>query len=215
MAELKALFNASNLGSPNVSDKASCELLGEEHNHKPTVEKQVLENDEDCVAYDHHPPTEKKNSANNFVLYHIHRHLHSTIKNDRDNDDVFLYEFLDPAITFNLNADFQSYVGSRLRKGNLNHIYFMPHNHNVHWILVVIWDDDVYLLTPLPHHGRFDELEKALSETIKQVNAEIGRGNKAPKIKNLSWASKTRKSYTLEELDAVRFDAINFIQDKM
>ena len=70
-----------------------------------------------------------QNSTNNFVLYHIHRHLHGTIKNDRDNDDVFLYEFFDPAITFNLNADIQSYVGSRLRKGNLNHIYFMPHNH--------------------------------------------------------------------------------------
>ena len=60
MAELKALFNASKLGSPNVSDKASCEPLGEEHNRKPTVEKEVLENDEDCVAYDHPPPTEKK-----------------------------------------------------------------------------------------------------------------------------------------------------------
>ena len=49
--------------------------------------------------------------------------------NSRDIDDVVLYEFFDPAVTFKLNADFESYVGSRLRKGNLNHIYFMPHNH--------------------------------------------------------------------------------------
>ncbi|KAL1818688.1 hypothetical protein ACET3Z_013557 [Daucus carota] len=317
MAELKALFTASNLGSPNVSDKASCQPLGEEDKRKETAEKEVLDNEEDCVAYDHPPPTEKKVAfgtvfdddnlnlvvhgvplkpghvrvsvdghiqpdavvpvpvpgeielvreavgshvawprnlislrtvvkkkrdvpqsknkgevqklhevfnkmkVNNKVprqykvlykhvttfmkasgesipipcdpdvfgvektIYILHEnlrallefdmigqaaiaaymaHLHSTIKNERNNDDVFLYEFFDPAATFKLNGEFQSYVGSRLRKGNLNHIYFMPHNHNVHWILVVIWDGDVYLLNPLAHHGRFDDLEKALLE---------------------------------------------------
>lgn len=29
---------------------------------------------------------------------------------------------------------------------------------------MVIWDGDVYLLNPLAHHGRFDDLEKALLE---------------------------------------------------
>ena len=60
MAELKALFTASNLGSSNVSDKASCQPLGEEDKRKETAEKEVLDNEEDCVAYDHPPPTEKK-----------------------------------------------------------------------------------------------------------------------------------------------------------
>uniref|UniRef100_A0A175YFS8 Uncharacterized protein n=1 Tax=Daucus carota subsp. sativus TaxID=79200 RepID=A0A175YFS8_DAUCS len=60
MAELKALFTASNLGSSNVSDKASCQPFGEEGKHKETVDKEVLDNEDDCVAYDHPPPTEKK-----------------------------------------------------------------------------------------------------------------------------------------------------------
>ncbi|XP_074346475.1 uncharacterized protein LOC141685261 [Apium graveolens] len=113
---------------------------------------------------------------------------------------------------------------------------------------LVIWDGDIYILNPLPHPTHFDDLEKALSETIKQVNSQTGRGNKAPKIKNLvgspkqpggvecgyvvmrymkeiiedreisftsKWATKNRKSYTLEELDQVRCDVIDFIQDKM
>ena len=50
------------------------------------------------------------------------------IKNDRNNDDVFLYEFFDPGATYTLNEDFRRYVGSRLAAGNDNHIYFMPHN---------------------------------------------------------------------------------------
>ncbi|XP_074351633.1 uncharacterized protein LOC141690760 [Apium graveolens] len=175
-------------------------------------------------------------------------HLHSTIKRVRKNDDVVLYGFFDPGANFNLNADFQRNVGSRLKEGNQNHIFFLPHNHHCHWILVVIWDGDIYILNPLPHPTHFDDLEKALSETIKQVNSQTGRGNKAPKIKNLvgspkqsggvecgyvvmrymkeiiedrdisftsKWATKTRKFYTLEELDQVRCDVIDFIQDKM
>ncbi|KAL8118050.1 hypothetical protein AgCh_015809, partial [Apium graveolens] len=127
-------------------------------------------------------------------------HLHSTIKRVRKNDDVVLYGFFDPGANFNLNANFQRNVGSWLKEGNQNHIFFLPHNH----------------------------------QTIKQVNSQTGRGNKAPKIKNLvgspkqpggvecgyvvmrymkeiikdmeisftsKWATKTRKSYTLEELD--------------
>lgn len=70
-----------------------------------------------------------KKSGSNFIFSRIRRHLHSTIKKVRKNDDVVLYGFVDPGATFSLNADFQRYVGSRLREGNHNHIYFMPHNH--------------------------------------------------------------------------------------
>ncbi|KAL8147496.1 hypothetical protein AgCh_004988 [Apium graveolens] len=83
-------------------------------------------------------------------------YLHSTIKRVRKNDDVVLYGFFDPGANFNLNADFQRNVGSRLKEGNQNHIFFLPHNH----------------------------------QTIKQVNSQTGRGNKAPKIKNLVGSPK-------------------------
>ncbi|XP_074365007.1 uncharacterized protein LOC141706073 [Apium graveolens] len=117
-----------------------------------------------------------------------------------------------------------------------------------HWILVVIWDGDIYILNPLPHPTHFDELEKSLTEAMKSYNAQTGRGNKAPQIKNLlgspkqpggvecgyvimrymkdiiadkelsfttKWAAKTRKSYTRQELDEVRMEVLEFIQDKM
>ena len=61
MAELKALFNASNLNSPNLSDKASCQPLGgAEAKCKPTAAKEILVNEKDCVAYDTPPPPAKK-----------------------------------------------------------------------------------------------------------------------------------------------------------
>ncbi|XP_074325293.1 uncharacterized protein LOC141662148 [Apium graveolens] len=174
--------------------------------------------------------------------------LQRLIKIERKNDDVVLYGFFDPGATFTLNKSFHSYFVNRLKESSPYRMYFMPHNHNCHWILVVIWDGDIYILNPLPHPTYFDELEKSLTEAMKSYNAQTGRGIKAPQIKNLlgspkqpggvecgyvimrsmkdiiadkelsfttKWAAKTRKSYSRQELDEVRMEVLEFIQDKM
>lgn len=48
----------------------------------------------------------------------------------RDNDELETFAFFDPAATFKINnADFEPYVVKRLRGGNVDRIFFMPHNH--------------------------------------------------------------------------------------
>ncbi|KAK1401439.1 putative Ulp1 protease family catalytic domain-containing protein [Heracleum sosnowskyi] len=156
--------------------------------------------------------------------------------------------FFDPGATFTLNNEFQHYVASKLKEGNQNRIYFLPHNQDQHWILVIIWDGDILFLNPLPQQTRFDKMEKALTEALKSYNAQTGRGNIPPNIQYLSgspkqpggvergyvvmqymkeiildkeisfatkWATKTRKTYKVHELDEVRLEVIKFIQDKM
>ncbi|XP_074364814.1 uncharacterized protein LOC141705829 [Apium graveolens] len=59
MAELKSLFTGSNQYSPNFSDIASCQPVEGEANCKPPKVKEILVND-DCLAYDQPPPSEKK-----------------------------------------------------------------------------------------------------------------------------------------------------------
>ncbi|KAL8089471.1 hypothetical protein AgCh_039078 [Apium graveolens] len=98
----------------------------------------------------------------------------------------------------------------------------------------------------------FSSVQEGISfnplRAMKSYNAQTGRGNKAPQIKNLlgspkqpggvecgyvimrymkdiiadkelsfttKWAAKTRKSYTRQELDEVRMEVLEFIQDKM
>ncbi|KAL1802755.1 hypothetical protein ACET3Z_031402 [Daucus carota] len=48
---------------------------------------------------------------------------------------------------------------------------------------------------------------------IKTFNSETGRSNKPPKAKFLSWLAKSRVSYTEEQLDEVRIEALQFCQD--
>ncbi|XP_074342737.1 uncharacterized protein LOC141680400 [Apium graveolens] len=90
--------------------------------------------------------------------------LQRLIKIERKNDDVVLYGFFDPGATFTLNKSFHSYFVNRLKESSPYRMYFMPHNHNCHWILVIIWDGDIYILNPLPYPTHFDELEKSLTE---------------------------------------------------
>ena len=60
MAELKAMLSASNIHSPMLSDKSSYQPLQEPVIAKPSVAKELLVNDEDCVAFDNPPPSGKK-----------------------------------------------------------------------------------------------------------------------------------------------------------
>ena len=35
--------------------------------------------------------------------------------------------------------------------------------NNMHWILTIIWEGEIYFLNPLPHTTQFPELAKVLS----------------------------------------------------
>lgn len=74
MAELKALFNASNHHSPLLSDKSSCKPHEEAFKVKPPTAKELKVDD---VAIGDPPPTEKK--VQPWLLTYtdsfIHKHL--------------------------------------------------------------------------------------------------------------------------------------------
>ncbi|KAL8092323.1 hypothetical protein AgCh_034574 [Apium graveolens] len=59
-----------------------------------------------------------------------------------------------------------------------------------HWILIMIWESEIFILNPLPHQKRFTALEEALVGVIRSYNAQIGRVNKNPIIKNLIGSPK-------------------------
>ncbi|XP_074327087.1 uncharacterized protein LOC141665029 [Apium graveolens] len=157
------------------------------------------------------------------------------------------FVFIDPGSTYHVNANFEAYILNRLTEGNPDRLFFLPHNQNMHWILVVIWEGEIYILNPLPHLTQFSELRKALSRALKSYNSEIGRGNKMAKAKFLSvgspkqpngiecayvimrylkeiidddklnfpkkWLAKTQSCYSIEQLDEVCIEALQFIQE--
>ncbi|KAK1368702.1 hypothetical protein POM88_034794 [Heracleum sosnowskyi] len=91
-------------------------------------------------------------------------------------------------------------------------IFLMPHNEDYHWILVMIWESEIFILNPLSSPKKFSELEAALVRAVRSYNAQTGRVNKNPKVQYLSWATKMRKSYKREELDDVRLETLRHIQ---
>ncbi|KAL1823826.1 hypothetical protein ACET3Z_010604 [Daucus carota] len=141
-------------------------------------------------------------------------YLHHLCYKDRKKDDALLFGFLDPASTYTLNKEFQNAVVKRLMD-NYYRLYLMPHNQMAHWILVVIWDDDLYILNPLPHNTRFPDLERGLIDALASYHAQSGRAKRTPKVVYLMWAVRSRNCYTEEELDEVRMEALEFIEDKM
>ncbi|KAK1404627.1 hypothetical protein POM88_004232 [Heracleum sosnowskyi] len=176
-------------------------------------------------------------------------HLHTMI---RESGKLETFYFFDPVATFQLNDDFKLYVVNRMREGNVDRIFFLPHCSNEHWILTIIWDGEIFILDPLPPTRQvplvqYPALEKALIGALKIVNAETGRGNKVPEIKYLAGSPKqpggvecgyvvmrymkdiiedkelcfpmkwneSWEFYTKEELDVVRFEALNRIQNQL
>ncbi|KAL8105111.1 hypothetical protein AgCh_029053 [Apium graveolens] len=117
------------------------------------------------------------------------RYLHSEISERPELAETFA--FIDPGSTYYLNAEFETYIVNRLKEGNLDRLFFLPHNQNMHWILAIIWEGEIYFLNPLLHPVQFPDLEKALSRALKSFNSETGRGNHMPsKAKFLSGSPK-------------------------
>ncbi|KAL8123265.1 hypothetical protein AgCh_011296 [Apium graveolens] len=123
------------------------------------------------------------------VLASYMTYLHSEMSERPELADTFA--FIDPGSTYYLNAEFETYIVNRLKEGNPDRLFFLPHNQNMHWILAIIWEGEIYFLNPLPHPVKFPDLEKALSRALKSFNSETGKGNHKPsKAKFLSGSPK-------------------------
>ncbi|KAK1381491.1 hypothetical protein POM88_028235 [Heracleum sosnowskyi] len=194
-AELKAVVNASNINSP-MSCKASCR--GDKEEQEEQEEQEEHDEDDGCVAIgpvDPSPPEKKDPQKcelavdcidNKAVISTYMAYLHTEIQKKKQTD---LYAFIDPAATFKLNDHFESYVIERMKSGP-SKIFLMPHNENYHWILVIIWESEIFILNPLSNPKRFSELEAALMRAVRSYNAQTGRVNKNPKVQYLSGSPK-------------------------
>lgn len=54
------------------------------------------------------------------------RYLHREISHRPELAETFA--FIDPGSTFYLNAEFEAYIVKRLKKGNPDRLFFLPHN---------------------------------------------------------------------------------------
>ncbi|KAL8091616.1 hypothetical protein AgCh_034029 [Apium graveolens] len=112
------------------------------------------------------------------ILASYMMYLHSEMSERPELAEKFA--FIDPGSTYYLNTEFETYIMNRLKEGNPDRLFFLPHN------------------------------QKAL----KSFNSKTGRGNHKPsKAKFLSWLHKTHMCYTEEQLDEVRVEALEYIQE--
>ncbi|XP_074335674.1 uncharacterized protein LOC141672885 [Apium graveolens] len=114
-------------------------------------------------------------------------YLHSVVIGNNNHE---LFAFCDPGATFTLNNDFENNLVNRLKEDNPDRLFLKPHNSGCHWIMVVIWVGEIFILNPLPLATAFPELEKAVSKAVIAFNIQAGRGNKAPSIIYISGCPK-------------------------
>ncbi|KAL1826336.1 hypothetical protein ACET3Z_004748 [Daucus carota] len=114
-------------------------------------------------------------------------YLHTVV---RDNDELEMYAFCDPATIFTNSTDIERNLVNRLKEGNPDRLFLLPYNTNCHWILVILWAGEIFVLNPLPRGTNFPELEKALTRAMITFNVQAGRGNKAPSIKYMPGCPK-------------------------
>ncbi|XP_017223512.2 uncharacterized protein LOC108199985 [Daucus carota subsp. sativus] len=192
----------------------------------------------------------EKNVCDNIIgtLLNMRFKSKDSVASRLDMVDMGVRHDLDPGVTHTLKPDFESYVVNRLIEGGYNRIYLMPHNQHVHWILIMIWDGDIYIMNPLPHPRNFSEVENRLSSALESYNAQTGRQKRTPRVVNLlgcpkqpggiecgyvvmrymrdiisdtemafqsKWAAKTRRSYTMDVLEEVRLETLEFIENFM
>ncbi|XP_074362226.1 uncharacterized protein LOC141702446 [Apium graveolens] len=103
-----------------------------------------------------------------------------------DRKSLDMYAFVDPS-RYKFYAEFETYIVSIL---NDSVLHFMPFNQNMHWMLVIIWESEIFFLNPLSHATRFPELENALTGAVRSYNAQKGRVIKNPKNVNFAGCPK-------------------------
>lgn len=59
------------------------------------------------------------------MLIFFCRNLHFKLSGTYESDT---FAFIDPGSTFKLNDEFERYIVKRLKEGNADRIFFLPHN---------------------------------------------------------------------------------------
>ncbi|XP_040366111.1 uncharacterized protein LOC121050406 [Rosa chinensis] len=114
--------------------------------------------------------------------------LHETL---RERDELDTFGFIDPAATYMCErSEFVPYLVNRLKEGKGDRIFLMAYNPGEHWILTIIWEDEIYIVDPLPKPVHYKPWENAVINAVKTYNAEKGRVTKVPKLKLLPGAPK-------------------------
>ncbi|KAK1371536.1 hypothetical protein POM88_037628 [Heracleum sosnowskyi] len=107
-----------------------------------------------------------------------------------DDDDCVPIKPIPPENKGPRKSIISSYMAYLHSKGNPDRLFLLPHNTNCHWILVLMWGGEIFVLNPLPRSTTFPDLEKSISRAVVAFNIQAERGNKAPIVKYLSGCPK-------------------------
>ncbi|KAL8103440.1 hypothetical protein AgCh_027861 [Apium graveolens] len=115
------------------------------------------------------------------------RYLHSEMSERPELVETFA--FIDLGSTSYLNAEFETYIVNRLKEGNADRLFFLPHNQK--GILSNLVAECAYVVM------------RYMKEIINDTRLTF----------TTKWLQKTRMCYTEEQLDEVRVEALGYIQE--
>ncbi|KAK1372924.1 hypothetical protein POM88_029117 [Heracleum sosnowskyi] len=138
-------------------------------------------------------------------------HLHTETSQRPELAETFA--FIDPGSTFNLNGDFEAYIVNRLKEGNPDRLFFLPHNQKA----VKSFNSETGRGNRTPPKAKFlsgspkqpggHECAYVVMRYMKEIINDT-RLTFATK-----WLPKTRATYNEAQLDEVRIEALKFIQE--
>ncbi|KAK1396739.1 hypothetical protein POM88_006602 [Heracleum sosnowskyi] len=154
---------------------------------------------------------ENKVAFGQAVIASYMAHLHTETSQRPELAETFA--FIDPGSTFNLNGDFEAYIVNRLKEGNPDRLFFLPHNQKA----VKSFNSETGRGNRTPPKAKFlsgspkqpggHECAYVVMRYMKEIINDT-RLTFATK-----WLPKTRATYNEAQLDEVRIEALKFIQE--
>ncbi|XP_074328253.1 uncharacterized protein LOC141666155 [Apium graveolens] len=137
------------------------------------------------------------------VLESYMAYLHSKISKWPELGEKFA--FIYPGSTYYLNAKFETYIMNRLKEGNPDRLFFLPHNQN--------FNSETGRGNHKPTKAKFlsqpggTECAYVVMRYMKEII------NDTKLTFTTKWLKKTRMCYTEDQLDEVRVEALKYIQE--
>ncbi|KAL8113768.1 hypothetical protein AgCh_020895 [Apium graveolens] len=136
------------------------------------------------------------------------RYLYTEVRKRKLSE---MYAFVDPAATFKLNDDFEAYIVERMNTGD-SLIFLMPHNEKA----VRSYNAQKGLVNKNPKIKNLSGSPKQpggyeCGYVVMRYMKDIFEDKKMKFI--TKWAAMTQKCYTKEELDEVRFETLQYVQE--
>ncbi|KAK9933081.1 hypothetical protein M0R45_020292 [Rubus argutus] len=101
------------------------------------------------------------------------------------------FGFVDPSFAYKRpSEEVEKYIVDRMKEGKSDRIFLMPHNPGKHWVLTIIWEDEIYLMDSMAKPIRYTAWEKTVTSAVKTFHAETGGVKKVPKWKQLPGSPK-------------------------